>query len=357
MLDFRHARIADLPVRNPFSAETLPMIVKLRQIGFHQYQSKWAKRLGKRPARLLFDLANHLKISGTGTVSVFYPEGPRQFDFDGRDILFIPLYLNHYVNGYEPELTVLLDALLTGEKVFYDIGSNWGIISIFASTVPDYLGEIHSFEPTPKTFDIQATICRQLAIDGRITAHQIALSDRSGNGVLNTNFDNLGLAHLVTDMSPGIGPGIESVKTSTIDDLAIAQPDIIKLDVENHELEVLQGAANTLTSRAPMILMENWYDKQSPSSSNQPLIYLDSKGYKNYCLLWYVTRSDGSFIVNAYDQWRYPDKKLLLVPFHVEDRHLLTDQINIFSCHQDRLDELGNQFQIFDCSETQILGE
>jgi hypothetical protein len=55
------------------------------------------------------------------------------------------------------------------------------------------------------------------------------------------------------------------VKTETIDSVAKADktPSLIKIDVEGHEVEVLQGGRNTLNEAKPLLIIESFPPKQS----------------------------------------------------------------------------------------------
>jgi len=55
------------------------------------------------------------------------------------------------------------------------------------------------------------------------------------------------------------------VKTETIDSIVSEDknPSLIKIDVEGHEVEVLQGGRNTLSEAKPLMIIESFPPKQS----------------------------------------------------------------------------------------------
>ena len=55
------------------------------------------------------------------------------------------------------------------------------------------------------------------------------------------------------------------VKTETLDSVVIQDrtPSLIKIDVEGHEIEVLQGGKNTLSKAKPLLIIESFPPKQS----------------------------------------------------------------------------------------------
>jgi FkbM family methyltransferase len=50
-------------------------------------------------------------------------------------------------------------------------------------------------------------------------------------------------------------PSKEEVQTITIDELML-KPDLIKIDVENHEAQVLEGACQTIQIHRPRLILE-----------------------------------------------------------------------------------------------------
>ncbi|MBD3563031.1 FkbM family methyltransferase, partial [Planktothrix sp. FACHB-1355] len=74
----------------------------------------------------------------------------------------------------------------------------------------------------------------------------------------------------------------ELVQVITVDSLNLPYCRLIKLDVEGMELQVLQGAVNTINRLKPILYVEN--DRLEKALSL--LSYLHSLGYKMY---WHIT--------------------------------------------------------------------
>lgn len=66
------------------------------------------------------------------------------------------------------------------------------------------------------------------------------------------------------------------MKTKTLDSVVRQDrtPSLIKIDVEGHEIEVLQGGKNTLSEAKPLMIIESFPPKQSTVLS-----LLDELGY------------------------------------------------------------------------------
>lgn len=147
---------------------------------------------------------------------------------------------------YDLPLTECIYRTLQSDSSFCDIGANIGYVTALASAKIGASGEIHSFECSPLTLDIlrkNVAEWREKS-ESPISLHEIALSDEAGTADLYMPRDyekNDGVATLSTDKS-----NIERIATvnkARLDDLIDGQRNwVIKLDVEGHELNVLQGA-------------------------------------------------------------------------------------------------------------------
>ena len=269
------------------------------------------------------------------------PDGPARLTFDARKHHYASLYLNHYRDGYEPEVAALLETFLTDARVFYDVGSNWGYFAFYAATKPGYEGVIHAFEPVPRTFADLEDWVGQAELAARITCHRLALSDEQGTGVMAVDGEASGLARLVEGDA---GDGGVAVPLARMDDLDLPPPDVLKVDVEEHELKVLRGARSVLATRKPMLIFENWLTPRNHDSTRAPLSFLEQAGYLLFQPLWRL--ADGRFAWPGPHRPLPPgDHALSMVPFASDDRFSMRDQVNVFACHGDRLDELAEVFE------------
>ncbi len=327
---------------NPFRADRLPLIARLAGIGFHRYRRRWAKRLGKRPGRLLFDLAyRRLGLEGEGLMSLALPGGRRQFRFNGRNLQFGAIYMSPADALYEPAVAAMMQALLAGEGAFFDIGANWGWAALYAAALPGYRGPIHAFEPLPSTFRDLARAVADTGLDGRIAAHAVALSDRAGTGRM-TIPDQVrsGLARLAA-------AGDVAVPLARLDDIALPDPLVIKMDVEGHEDRVLAGAEACLRRARPHIVFENWLERAEPEITLAPLRRLENLGYALFVPGWARTAEGGAASVSAEAEppTAAKDQTLVLTPMTSAQRFSLAAQINIYACPRDRLGELARSFE------------
>lgn len=324
---------------SPFEVISLPLIAKLSRAAHHRYQKKWSKRFAKRPTRFAYDIArNVLGLSGDGRVRLGHggPIAP----FDGRKPHFGSVYFGNEAAGYEPDVSALLASLLKADRTFCDIGANWGYFTFYAASLKDFQGPIHAFEPVPQTRSDLERLREGFGLTDRITVHDTALSSETGSVEMAVHDAETGLNRIAGSGVGREGDGRETVPMSRFDDLGII-PDVIKMDVEDHEFQALKGASNTLKSASPFIIVESWLTPSQPIRTLQALLLLENA---NYCLFqpcWRVMTSDGPVIFPELDG-RVPDEncRLTLMPFPSAQRFLLSQQMNVFACHHDRLEEL-----------------
>ena len=183
----------------------------------------------------------------------------------GEDNFFLVLNVNEttqcglYLELPNPELVELI---VKGSGTFIDIGSNIGFFSLVASR---YFDQVISFEPTPKTIN---SFKKNISLNDihNISIEPIGLSDKEGQMILNENPLNMGgNSFEEMDKSMVQSSGRDDwlsyhvdVKTldSYISTKNIDSINLIKIDVENHEPNVVRGAISTLEKYRPLVYME-----------------------------------------------------------------------------------------------------
>lgn len=156
-------------------------------------------------------------------------------------------------------LLALARAVLPPEGVVVDAGANLGLVSLgLAPLVPR--GRVHAFEPLGSIFPCLAA---NLAADplGNAEPVNLALGAAPGELALFEGPNFAAGSHVVTPSHLNAGElAARPVRATTLDLFAaergLARLDLLKLDVEGHELAVLAGAAAALERFRPVVYVE-----------------------------------------------------------------------------------------------------
>lgn len=131
--------------------------------------------------------------------------------------------------------------------VLFDVGANIGnYTKLLAEHFPD--GEIFAFEPSPETFRALRENCPP-----SVRPFNLGFGERAGKTTLYTNKSNRTIASVYPRKLSGkhaLGE-TEEITMGTIDNFCerenISKIDLLKLDVEGHELQCLRGAQRMLS--------------------------------------------------------------------------------------------------------------
>lgn len=169
--------------------------------------------------------------------------------------------------GYEPETLRLFSVLAKDVDVVYDVGAYFGLYALVAA-VSAPRARVFAFEPFPDSFQLQKALIKLNSLEDRIMAIQAAVSDKAGRASYHYpsraggRIQNIGSLHNRFEEGERFADRAYArvdVEVTTIDDL-VAQgtpaPGLIKIDVEESEHRVLEGAAHTLGACRPDIIME-----------------------------------------------------------------------------------------------------
>lgn len=162
---------------------------------------------------------------------------------------------------YEADFAAVFAARSQGCRVVYDVGAHAGYFALLAAGHLSSGGVVQAFEPVPEN----ARDCREVVglnqLSDCIRVEQVAMSDSVGTAQLVTPASSTSgilssaVRHTEIDQNTAI-----EVPTSTLDrfilDEGNPRPDVIKIDVEGAEALVLRGAARTLDTVRPTVLIE-----------------------------------------------------------------------------------------------------
>lgn len=149
-------------------------------------------------------------------------------------------------------LTGLLDRVDVKQKVVWDIGANIGVHTIAFSKHSAF---VCSWEANPQNYKL-LRLNTQGKLAPNVKVHNVAISNGTKDKLQIQDFDENFLDNKgeLTVVDTG---GVE-VESRTLDSYLMNYPipTMIKIDVEGHELEVLQGATTMLKTVKPILYFE-----------------------------------------------------------------------------------------------------
>lgn len=181
------------------------------------------------------------------------------------------------------------DLVKKKSPILFDVGANQGqSIDRFRKIFPNVI--THSFEPTPKL----VKILEEKYSDENTKILPFAVSDKLANVSLNV-YDTIeeGVGNSLHNLNkeyPAKFLRKEKIRSITLDSYAkeakITEIDILKIDVQGHEIQVLNGAKKLLSENSIKIIelemmFDNTYDVNVPFYEIEKI--LNPLGYRIYC--------------------------------------------------------------------------
>jgi FkbM family methyltransferase len=141
-------------------------------------------------------------------------------------------------------------------KVVVDIGANIGNHAVYFSHFLDYT-HLHAFEPHPANVELLQKNLNEFS--SKTTIHAVGLSNDMRSIRLRTNDPNNsgGYATEHHDNIHETNPTSVVCDFYPLDHFKLSDVTFIKIDVEGHELPILQGAVNTILNNKPVVSVEN----------------------------------------------------------------------------------------------------
>ncbi len=202
----------------------------------------------------------------------------------------------------EPCFMKILTQELEPGMVAVDLGANLGYVTLKMAEIVGTGGKVYAIEPSTHNYRILQKNIKTNGYGGNVFHYQLALSNMCGIDKFYIS-DSTNLGGMTQTVHTNEA---EEVSISTLDEFMKDKeyPNFIKMDIEGHEVEALEGAFNTLRNSPPpvKILMEIhtvYYDENH--SLEKQLIKILEMGYKTkYVISAGIARPD-FFVENGYE--------------------------------------------------------
>ncbi len=194
--------------------------------------------------------------------------------------------------AHEWDIIFILSKLLKKTDIVFDVGANIGEISLHSASLVSQ-GKVYAFEPVSMIRkELQNNINLNPHLKNITIIHQ-GLGDKINSLPIyheSTEKYNEGIFSIYPE-NPLSSECIENIQINTIDNILneqkINRVNLIKIDVEGHELMVLQGAKNTLLKYKPYLIIEISQKniETAKYKAEDILFFLNQLGYKNFYII------------------------------------------------------------------------
>lgn len=209
-----------------------------------------------RPFRLTNRFYQHLHFKGIFTVKFDkYRFKIRHYGFQIENEIF----WSGLSRGWEKISMQLWIELCKDSTSIMDIGANTGIYTLVAKSVKP-TSIVYGFEPVKRVYEKYKSNCDLNQYD--VNCFNFAISNYDGKAIIfdtnNEHILSVTVNKNLTDSSVhAVETEINTKKlTSVINENNIKHIDLIKIDVETHEPEVLEGMGKYLAEFKPTLLIE-----------------------------------------------------------------------------------------------------
>ena len=194
-----------------------------------------------------FPIRHFLNYLSIKNLSSFQQMAIFSSDHISHDINLDGIYEKDYLLTLTNWLKEIHNDIFNGVAI--DVGANIGNHSVFFSK---FFKKVYSFEPNPTTFKLLEINSK---LSNNIYVKKMGLSNKEVISNLLENKSNIGGSKLTNKKSEKT----IDIKLTTLDqeiNIIKEKINLLKIDVEGHEFEVIQGSKETITKFRPIIIFE-----------------------------------------------------------------------------------------------------
>ncbi len=146
---------------------------------------------------------------------------------------------------------MIIETYAKSGSVAIDIGAHIGTHTVTMSECVGPQGSVFAFEPNRKIF---RELCYNLSVNHCLNVHPMHCAIGKEQGLIQvivSHPHNEGGCYVIRDVG-----GSNTAPMIRLDDLQLSNISFIKIDVENMEADVIEGAVDTIKRCRPIILVE-----------------------------------------------------------------------------------------------------
>jgi FkbM family methyltransferase len=186
--------------------------------------------------------------------------GGLRWQLDLSEGIDFAIYL---LGAFERSTVITLQKLVKPGDIVFDIGANIGAHTLGLAKSVGTAGRVYAFEPADFAFaKLKANLALNPELDARTSPQQILLSASAAEPPETEIYASWPLESK-DSLHPKHRGMLVTTKGATVDTIdrfvereRIERLNLIKIDVDGHELPVLQGGLNTLKKFHPLMVME-----------------------------------------------------------------------------------------------------
>lgn len=211
-------------------------------------------------ARMLYRAVHLLRRPFGGKDQVTLRRAGLMWNLDLREGIDLTIYLT---GAFERDTLRALEARVVEGAVVLDVGANVGAHTLHLARLVGDKGRVIAFEPTDYAVaKLRANLRANPTLESRVEVHQVFLVAAEDTAMVSALASSWPVDGTPPDDAQmcSRSMSVTGAAARTLDSMMAAAGDpevtLIKMDVDGHELEVLEGAQSLLARRRPIIVME-----------------------------------------------------------------------------------------------------
>ncbi|GCL39554.1 FkbM family methyltransferase [Sphaerospermopsis reniformis] len=250
--------------RNPSLLKELPDLLSLKKVTLREFLNNLigSEEFSKSPG---FLPPNKILLSEIENFRFWFNSSDREMG--------VVMALGYY----EPFSVELIKKIVKPGMICVDAGAQTGFYTCLMASIG---AEVHAFEPMEKSYDLLVKNIQENNFQERVKTYKIACSD-SNKPLSGSIVSNM---YVSTEINQGEKITIQA---AAVDDILTSQVDIIKIDIEGHEPQALDGMKNIIINYKPIIfseINEYWLQRCSGISASQYVNILNNLNYQVFAI-------------------------------------------------------------------------